>query len=440
MISTDYVASGSRLPLLAACAASCALPRFPSDNPAADVGSALHEHMADRIGLGLSGALERLDTVASKWRLDEKMAGIFRARAMHFDWIPPKGALPELALGLFEDGHVERVKGGRGSYVTPAGCLVPLQLDVMWAEPAPLYRDSNGAVRCPPGSVLNVADLKTGKEIYVDPIEINWQVIAAGLLAAIWTGADLVIPHAIFWSKGRGVWDSMPEPMGPEKLSAALGGLLALVERGKRQRALYAAGEPLEYRTGPKCLYCDCAPGCPAKLGAIKQLLGSESPLEPLALTGDQAASLAVLLPQLEQAAEMARAALVARADALGPIQVGPGRAWGPYVSMESSVDVEKMLPILGEEIGAVRAEAAVSRKLTKTAIDAAIKEAHAEDGISRQQAVAKRRVYGKAKDAGALVPEAKIKYGMHPAGELPIARAAMAQLAESVEIDGDPE
>lgn len=433
-----YVASGSRLPLLAKCAASVALPQFPRDNPKADMGSALHEHMRDRIGLGISDAVARLDSVAEAWHLFGRERDIFKARAKHFEFTPPRGAIPEMALCLFEDGHVEPVVGGRGKYVVPPGGILPLSLDIMWAEPLPLYRTPEGAVRCPPESVLYVADLKTGQEKYVDPVEVNMQAIAEALLAAKWTGATHVVPVIIFWGKGKGVWDMPDAPLGPEQLDAADGYIRGLLAEGARQRAAYEAGEPLSYRTGPQCLYCDASPGCPAKIGEVKQLLGVESPLSVGPMTNEQATRIAILQPLVAQLADKMREALVAHADGTGEsIPIGLGKAWGPYVSTKEAVDARKALPLLEEEVGKIFAHQFVQMKLTKTAIADAVRAAHVSAGIKRQMSSAVARVLARAHEVGAIVTRTKLHYGVHPISNA-TARLPAALEYDEADVDGD--
>jgi hypothetical protein len=435
-----YVASGSRLPLLDACPASCALPQFPSRNEEADLGNAIHEHLAERVGLGISLAVERLDLIAAKWQLNEKLTGIFRARCISFEWTPPRGAVPEFALGLFEDGSVKQITGGRGKYPSLQGLILPLTLDIMWAEPTPLYRTADGIVRCPTGSILHVGDYKSGKDKYVSSVETNMQAIAQAVLAARWTGATHALPAIIFVRKGPGLWDVPAAPLGPAELDAAEAHIRALLSAGAAQQAAYAAGDPLSYRTGPHCLYCDAGPGCTAKLAPIKTLLGDRAPLEPGPLTRPQAALLAVLEPQLRQLADQAKAALLADVQASGEsIPLGSGRAWGGYLETEDVLIADKVLPVLEEEVGPELAQAAVRMKITKTAMGDAIKASHEAQGIERQKAAAMRRVLARSREAGGIETRTRIRYGLHAAQDTPTHHQLAAARYDEVDIDGDP-
>ena len=146
--------SGSSYSQAQKCPGSVVLPQVGADVPAAASGSAQHQHFAERAQLGVERAFERLDLVAQAWDLSEDSAAIFAALCRRFTWVPPEGAVVELPLGLYADGRVRRVVGGRGSYEGPDGLLFPGTLDVMWAEPDPLVIDASGAPRCPESSVL----------------------------------------------------------------------------------------------------------------------------------------------------------------------------------------------------------------------------------------------------------------------------------------------
>jgi hypothetical protein len=437
--------SGSTLPLVQRCGAAAVLPQVKRIGDKDRMGSAWHEHMDDRAMLGISGAVSRLGEIAESWHLNEVETSIFRARAMSFEWSPPRGAMPEIALCLCEDGRVEVVRGGRGTYEgLPPDAILPTQIDVFWAEPEPLYRDEQGRVRCPPGSVLIVGDYKSGLETYVDPVERNAQALASMVIAARWTGAQYAQPAIIFIRKGKGLWDMARAVYDAAAIDMAEQLVRSIVRRGDEQRALYQAGQPLTYVTGRHCTYCDSEIYCAAKTAVLKRYMNDPAPLDPTALTADQAQQIAALEAQAKSFATTIRAALVCYAQANGQVTLPDGKQWGPYLVPESDLDPAIALSSLGEEIGPEAAALAMKTKITKGGIDAAIAAEHKRRGIARQKAPAVRRVLGRMRAAGVITDRQKVGYGLHAASDVadPAAIVVATERAsyEGEPIDGDEE
>lgn len=440
------VLTGSGLPLATKCSAAFALPRVDRESQAKTVtGLALHDHHRERVVYGISEAMERLPRVADRWALEGIERDIFFARARHFEWTAPRGALPEIALCLMEDGTVEVVKGGRGHYPDlPPGALLPIQIDVFWAEPEPLRvvptdNPERPRVVCPTGSTLFVVDLKTGAEKNVDPVETNAQVRGSAVLAAIWTGAKSVMPGIAFWGKGPGVWDQPEEPLDEAGIASVHAELLELVRADREQRARLARGEPLDYRTGRHCDYCDASTFCAAKTATLKRYLGDGAPLAATPLTPEQARELAALEPQFGRFHAQVKSALADYTRATGyPIDIGNGKAWGPYITQKGGpIDPRIAQEILAVEVGEARADRAVRREISRDAIEDAIREAHEEQGIKRQLARATKRVMAQLIEAGAIRQVVRENMGIH------VAKAALPEAPEpmrydGMEIDGD--
>lgn len=441
MSGRRYLFSGSMLPLVGKCAPAGVLPRVARIGDRDRMGSALHEHARDRLVLGLDGALARLPEVAAAWHLDETEESIFRARAYGFEWTPPRGALPEIALCLCEDGRVEIVKGGRGQYEDlPADALIPTQIDIFWAEPEPLYRDASGAVRCPPTSVLYVGDYKSGQEKYVDNVERNLQTLLGCVLAAKLTGARYAVPAIIYWRKGKGLWDVPPVPLDEAGLKLAEEGIRAIHARARDAGARLAAGEPVQYVTGTHCDFCDSSTYCPAKLAPLKRWLGVVDPLSLAQLTREQMVELAPLLAQADAFARLLRAGMTAWTKEHGAFEVAPGKHWGPHVQPTQSLDADKAIAALADEIGPEAAQEAVKREVSKAAVEAAIAQAHKRSGIMRQKSAAMRRFLGRMRATGGIVEGRKIVYGLHAADVSvdPTAITVASYQPGDEEIDGD--
>lgn len=437
--------SGSSLPIAAKCSASTVLPQVQKIGEKDRIGSALHDHMKDRVAYGVSEAMVRLDLIAQRWDLDESERNIFRGRAYSFEWCPPKGAMSEVAMCFCDDGSTVFVKGGRGQYDDlPDNAVFPIQVDLVWSEPEPLYREGQRA-RCPKGSTLWVPDLKTGRAAYVDPVETNLQVIAGCVAAARLTGAEVAVPAVIFWEKGQGTWDVPAFPLNVEKLGQAEAIIRDVIHRRLEERTRYLNGEPLRYTIGNHCTYCNAETHCAAKVGAIKRLLEDPRPLDHTALTPLQARQLAEMLPSIELFAKKAKEAMVAFSDTYGAVDVGHGRAWGAYQEPRTELDPVIARQVLIGELGPESAAKAFEAKTSKTSIEEAIKAAYralAADGVKRPVAPVMRRVMAEIKERGGAVQTLRTFHGVHQAAPTPAPITAPklppAPIGPEVEIDGD--
>jgi hypothetical protein len=342
--------SGSSAQRVLACPASAVLPRWGRESLPADTGSAVHDHMRDRVELGLDASLERLGEVLGSWRLPEREAGIARALCVGFEFTPPRGALAEVALCLCA-GRVERIEGGRGDYLMPADGIFPQTIDVMWSEPEPLRREGDRVV-CPPGSTLWVVEYKTGDTAHVTPVAGNAQVLAGAMLAARWTGAEEVVPAVVFIEPGPGLWDVLPYALGPEELDELEQDIRDGAARVDEQGRQLEAGRELELVEGPHCTFCPALAGCPTRTASLRALLGKPARELVAPFSGDEAARLAELLPQAKALLERAEGALRAHVEAFGPIPLAEGLVWGPEEHARDVLVPRRALPILVDELG----------------------------------------------------------------------------------------
>lgn len=400
--------TGSSRARVRICPPSAALPGVKTTGPD-KVGNVIHEHMALRATHGVDFAVEAIPGLCDRWLLTGDDAGIARARCMSFEYAPPKGAIPEVALALFDDGSVRRVEGARGSYDLPEGGIFAATIDLLWAEnaqgkPIPFAWEGDRPV-CPPGGIVWAMDYKTGAEKNVESIEQNAQLQAAALLAARWTGARLVAPAVLLVRKGKGIWDVPAAYLGPVQFDQ--------IEREIRAEhaAIAAAAQALAagtlregFVTGAHCEYCPAATRCPAKTSGLLALLGEVAPAGDAPLTTDHLRRLLPLVGQLEQAANAIKAAAKRQVEATGqPIDLGDGKVWGPHLAAKKTLDVGIALPLLVEEVGADLARTALNATLSRDRIKAAyLAHLGGEDAEPGAAERGVRGFFGRAIAAGA--------------------------------------
>lgn len=416
--------SGSALNAAVQCPSSAVLWRvLGASSGASRIGSALHDHIRQRNLYGVASALEMLPELAVRHDLREDETELFFARARAYEWSPPRHAVAELPLCLFEDGRVEVVKGGKGEYNDlPPDALIPAQIDLFWAEPKPLVRAPDGRIFCPPESVLWVIDMKTGREVHVEDAARNAQVLASAVLAAKFTGATKVIPGIVFMRKGRGIWDLPDDGAGglryftAEDLAQVEKILTGAVYDVRRMRDAQRRGLPLIYRQGPHCNFCGARHTCPAHLATLKSWMGDGNAIEPGALDDDQLRQLAELAPSIRAFAESVTRALEVHVQATGqPIKMSDGRLYGPHATTRTAYDPKAAVDALVPEVGETLAQSVVlSTKVSEAGIKRAIKAAHDAKNISKQVPSTWRRVFGRMSRAGGVKRVQTVQWGFH--------------------------
>lgn len=413
--------TGSGVDAAERCPPSVILPRSRHFASAADFGSAGHEFRQALVNHGAENALAMLPDIANRWGLTSAQASRLRWLCTRFEWMPPKGAVTELALGLFEDGSVRRVQGGQGRYLVPDDCILPLTLDVAWSEPEPLQYDAKtGEYRCPEGSILWTVDYKTGEGTYTPPVAINGQLFAAALLGARFTGAERVVPAVVYMQPGQGDWETLDHWLGEEELADIDRQIRATLAKVNEQRVKLDQDEPLDYGVGEHCALCPAGWCCPTKTSALRawlapaQLVRSDRQqiqlaAQPAALSDEQAHRLASFYPQLEAFVKQARDALQTHVEATGAtITMSDGRVWGPYQRRQPHVDPAKALPLLRELIGEPFALKAAS--MSNASIERAVVAAREETVFLPTV----KEVFGKLRSAGALVSGHQDCWGIH--------------------------
>jgi len=399
----------STLGRVGACPPSAVLPHVQSSGEDALLGLGMHEHMDHRAKFGLQTAMERVDAIAKKFAMDERQTGIFRWKCRTFEWSPPPGSFGEVALAMREDGTVDRVqlRVEDHQYLELDGS--PLRadtlfcgtLDCMWSEPEPLDLSDPERPRCLPGVPLWVIDYKDGNDANVSPVDTNAQIAALAVMAAKWTGAQLVVPGIVFLRPPGGEWDTPDGIWGPAELAKAEARIREIVRRRREAKAKYEAGEPLTYFEGPHCTYCHAQTFCPAKVALLKAVLGTPVPKKGAQLTEDErifwARNITYLRGLVEKYAEFMKDDVRKR----GPIVIDEKLAWGPVATPTTFIRAKRALPILEEELGEELAANAI--KMSKKAIEDAVKADHAAKGIERKRAAVMRDILAKLKEVDAI-------------------------------------
>lgn len=401
----DAVFSDSTAHRVEHCAAAAVLPGFDSTNAKARLGSAFHEHRELLVTLGYRRAFRALTAIAAKWDVERLPLARMAAGCT---WAPPQGSLVEVSLACLPDGSVVQVEGGHGSYPDlPQGAFAPGQLDVMWSEPDPLVM-VGGRPTCPVGSVLFVADYKTGDPDAVPPVEENAQLLNLAYKAARWTGAVSVVPAIIFvdW-QGAMSWDAPPAPLHEDDLDLVWEGILARQKRANAQLAALTRGPltpsslNLSYSVGAHCTWCKSRFACPAVVGEVKSLV--EAPPEG-PLSADDAARLARLVPLIETLSKKIRATLEDYVDEHGPIELGEGDVWGPHDVSKDVVVPSLALPPLVEHFKGAAFHAV---EISKAAIDRVAKAEGMKPGETRS-------LFGELRKAGAFQRTTSVWWSAH--------------------------
>lgn len=400
--------SASRQPLLMKCIGSSVLPRVASESRAADVGTLKHEHLELRNKRGLDEALAAMTTIGARLGLPDRDVAIATALMRRFTWMPPKGAVSEIALCLMSDGRVVRVDGGQGDYDVPDGAMLPGTIDLIWSEPEPLIVHEDGRIECPKGSLLFCADWKTGDEANVTPIERNEQVLANALMAGRFTGAERVVPTLIYPAPGDGDWEQT-DPIRVTTLARVEERLREREELAIELRAAHARGEPIPLTSGPWCTYCPSSAYCPEKVAQLQAIVALQPPAAGRSFTPEEATWWADRLAMIGQLRQKASEALKAYVAATGkPIPMSNGNVWGPVFDTEEEIVPDVAMAVLREELGD-GADKVLST--SKAAIERAVKADHEEKKIKRKVGPTVSRILAKLHAAGAIKQNTSVSY-----------------------------
>lgn len=397
-----------------ACPGSASLPRQARVGARrSDLGTAIHK-LVEHIVEGYEGAQLLVDDIAALNGLAPDDAGRLAFLAAHIRLPVPAGALAETSLGMFlptRDVEVtpctaQRIEGGAGSY-PDVGQDLSGQLDIMWAEPEALTDLLDGEWLCQPDSSLWVVDIKTGDEANVPPVDRNWQLRGAALMAARWTGATRVIPAIVFVNAaecaearraGRvyeGRWEvgAPLDALALDEIETEIRAALARAARGESdglgvrdqedsrgdggsdQDARHgrhdadgesSGGAPLGLGLrarssapalilGPHCEHCDSRAPCPAFGAEARNLIRLEmlaACVEDGSLTPKGVSYLAGILPALKSTIARAEEAVRAHAEAHGPVLLADGREYGPALEEVTTFKTQETFDALAAVVG----------------------------------------------------------------------------------------
>jgi hypothetical protein len=436
MAELVIIPSASRAPLLMRCSGSAVLPRCRSIGEPMAMGLAGHEHLQLRTTLGIDSAVAAMPDTFRRHDLTEVQCAILRRKLLDFEWVPPAGSLTEVFLCMRQDGSVTRHETPLGHYPKdiPDSAQMTATIDLMWSEVdgQPVAFDwitsTNGQPArpiCPPNSVLWVVDWKFGRiDGQTEAIESNRQLEICALLGGRWTRAKHVIPAVIYPGKGRGTWDvparalARPDALEIEERIRKLGRSIW----GQRQRI--KDGDPLHLVEGPHCTYCPSQWVCPAKTAMIKAAI-AEVPqkLQENALTPEQAARGAEILPQLKQFVGRLQAALRQHVEATGsPIELIDGKVWGPNPHRMTDLDPDVVEAVLREEIGEDAARSVITRVVSRSKIEEAAHEFLAKKEHPSPVAPLVRKLFGKIKERGGISEHDETWWSAYrPTQQLPV-------------------
>lgn len=217
-----------------------------------------------------------------------------------------------------------------------------------------------------------VYDYKTGWRHY-DAVEENWQLLSYAIAAALafnrshaYIGIIRVPDHADpYFIKGE---------LTRFQLEDGLERLRELNDRIADLRMAQLAGERLRVTTGEHCKFCPAVARCPAIARLQRRLTSGRGARLPE--LNEQNAHLYVeAVRRGEVAVEQLKEKLQAYA-AVHPIDLGNGKAYGPYPFKKESINVEIAVPVLVEMLDpeAARDAVKITRAVTKERLEEGIR------------------------------------------------------------------
>jgi len=411
--------------------------------------------MAQRATLGVDEAMRLLPETCARYQLSERDTGILSARLLRYNFVPPPRSVAEVSLcitrgapGSPPGSRVARVTGGKGHYPDlPEGAICPMQIDLMYSEPAPLDFTNPTRPRCPDGSTLFVVDYKFGDDSHVDPVDRNAQLAHAAVAAAEWTGAQSVVPAIAYPGPGDGDWDVPTDATGEivawdrDRIELEYAKAVTLYDARTEEAKRLAAGEAPRVVEGSHCAFCRSWDSCPAKLALVRAVVdpaGSAALVGPAPLTDEQARMLVAALRVADVFMRKARTAIETHVRVRKkPIELGDGLLWGPVIVEQDEIDPARAEDILREELGEFRFEAMA---VTKSGLERAMTAKHETEGKKRQRAPAMRHLFGRLRASEAMTKVAREEYRAYrPAPTLPEADGPgelEAALAASVKVE----
>lgn len=346
-----FVTTGSGIERHMNCDAAAVLPRAWSESsPYAARGTAIHDHLY-RIAQG-----EHEEESLAKVDPEHRDA----AAAVDLANLEEDLKLsPEVALAYCPADDTARLigQGLARDYSSVRPDEIPLTIDLA-------------------GKILDhgvVRDYKTGNR-NVTRAGVNWQLIGAALAVSRAFDLDEVAAEIIYVRPRQPVYRDAGYLTGLE-LAGYAADLRASMDRVKRDRERYKAGEHIEPTEGSWCQYCPSKWACPAKVGTLRLGLGIAAGQTPIP-AGDlvkarellRTARLAILSLEKQIDASLADPVLVSvNSDGTGSYY-GAHQAEGNEV-IDPEIAVAAAVEVLGIDAAKARA-ALVKSSVTKLAIE----------------------------------------------------------------------
>jgi hypothetical protein len=395
-----FIATGSGIERHMNCHAAAVLPRAWSESsPYAARGTAIHDHLY-RVAQGEpeEESLTKVDPEHRDAAASVDLANLEEDLKLS----------PEVALAYCPADDTAR----------PIGQGLARDYSSVRPDEIPLTIDLAGRI----GDHGVVRDYKTGNR-NVTRAGINWQLIGAALAVSRAFDLDEVEAEIIYVRPRQPVFRDTGYLTGLE-LAGYAADLRASMDRVKRDRERYKAGEHIEPTEGSWCQYCPSKWACPAKVGTLRMGLGIAAGQTPIP-AGDL-----VKARELVRDARLALQALEKQIDAslTDPVLVsvnpdGTGNYYGAHQAdgnevIDPDIAVAAAVDVLGIDAAKARA-ALVKTSVTKKAIEdlAASKAPHGA------VAATVRRLTAAIADAGGVSRPTITKIGAFTQRVVEIAR-----------------
>lgn len=345
----------SRLPIVARCPASWALPHAEEAEPSepSKRGRAIHAFLADVATHGRNAALER---VPEEYRpacelIDTDRLPTHLAAEVTFRLDVLRREAVEVGRDLNRSTYAERT--GEDWVVYGTADLVGIDDDA---------------------DAVVVYDYKTGWSAQDDAAD-HWQVKALALAAACAYGkSNARIGIIRVWETGH-VSYRVAE-LDAFDLDVVAEDLHRILDARARAWEELRAGRAPSVATGRHCRYCPAFHACPAQVALVRQAAAAPEDLErKLAelITPENAAKAYHRIAEVQMVLDRVMKQIKALAEK-APIPLGNNRMLGPVERTRESIVAEKALPILREHFGDEVAEAAAEVAITKTRLRDALR------------------------------------------------------------------
>lgn len=346
----------SRLPIVARCPASWALPHVEEAEASepAKRGTAIHAFLADVSQHGRDAALDR---VPDEYReacelIDTDRLPTHLAAEVSFRLNLEKGAARELGRDIGRQYAADR------SDWTPA-CIDGT------ADLVGIDEEADAVV---------VYDYKSGWSPQ-DAAADHWQIGALALAAArAYDRSNARIGIIRLWETGHVTYDVAT--LDAFDLNRIEVDLCAALDRRADAILLIEEGRTPTVTTGRHCRYCPAFFACPAQVGLVRQVAAAPEALDAeiaALLTPENAAKAYHRIVEVQMVLDRVTKQVKALAEQT-PIPLGNNRMLGLVEKKRETIVGDVALPVLKEHYGEDVAEAAAEVSITKTRLRDALK------------------------------------------------------------------